>query len=397
MPHQFRLVGFLYNYSQLLDKLYKMKFIVEKTLTDSLARTGEIKTPHGKIKTPVFMPVGTYGAVRSVMPDELVELGAEIILGNTYHLHLRPGEGLIAKHDGLGRWSNWNKPILTDSGGYQAYSLGSTKLKTAKTTDTGVSFSSHIDGKKLEFTPESVIEIQSKLGSDIVMVLDDCPPIGASKARVSQAVDRSTLWAKKSIEYWQKNNLGKQGNALFGIIQGGLYKDLRERSAKEIQELPFDGIAVGGVAIESEGKDLMNKAVDYVAPLLDKARPHYLMGVGEPVDLIRMVHKGMDMFDCVIPTRYARHGSFWLSRDFARYNIEAAKFRDDGQPLDPDCRCQMCKLYSRSYIRHLYQVNEINAVRIMSYHNLHILFELMRQSRISIQEGSFTTRYKKHL
>lgn len=249
----------------------------------------------------------------------------------------------------------------------------------------------------LEFTPESVIEIQSKLGSDISMVLDDCPPIGTNKARVSQAVDRTTLWAKKSIEYWQKNKLGKQGSALFGIIQGGLHKDLRTRSAKEIQDLPFDGIAIGGVAIESEGKDLMNKAVDYLAPLLDKTRPHYLMGVGEPVDLIRMVHKGIDMFDCVIPTRYARHGSFWLSRDFSRQSIEAAKYRDDGQSLDSDCRCQMCKVFSRSYIRHLYQVNEINAVRIMSYHNLHILFELMRQIRVSIQEGSFTKRYKKHL
>lgn len=389
-----------------------MKFNVEKTLENSLARTGEMETPHGKIKTPVFMPVGTYGAVRSVMPDELIELGSEMILGNTYHLHLRPGEDLIASHGGLQKWSNWNMPILTDSGGYQAYSLGSTNLKNAtpqqapggperslgaKTTDEGVTFASHLDGKKLQFTPENVLDIQSKLGSDISMVLDDCPPIEVNRERVAAAVERSTNWAKKSIEYWQKKKYGSHGNALFGIIQGGLHKDLREKSTKEIQDLPFDGIAIGGVAIESEGKDLMNKAVDYVALLLDKKRPHYLMGVGEPVDLIRMVHKGIDMFDCVIPTRYARHGSFWLSKDFSRQNIETAKYKDDNKPLDPDCRCKMCQKFSRSYIRHLYQVNEINAVRVMSYHNLHILLNLMREIRLSIEDKTFTQKYKKYI
>jgi len=371
-----------------------MKFTIKKTLENSLARTGELETVHGKIQTPVFMPVGTYGAVRGVMPWELESLGTEIILGNTYHLHLRPGEDLIAKHGGLQKWSRWNKPILTDSGGYQAYSLGATRLNSAKTTDSGVSFQSHIDGQKLQFTPENVLDIQEKLGSDIAMVLDDCPPIEASKERVAEAVERTTAWAKQSIEHAKKL---KNPPAFFGIIQGGLHQDLREKSAKEIQELPFDGIAVGGVAIESEGKDLMNKAVDYVADLLDKDRPHYLMGVGEPVDLIRMVDKGIDMFDCVIPTRYARHGSFWLTKDFSRQNIDAAKYTDDETPLDPDCLCQTCQTFSRSYLRHLYQANEINAARALSIHNLHILLNLMREIRQAIGDGSFKEKYAQFL
>jgi queuine tRNA-ribosyltransferase len=284
--------------------------------------------------------------------------------------------------------------MLTDSGGYQAYSLGATRLNSAKTTDDGVIFASHIDGKKLQFTPENVLDIQAKLGSDIAMVLDDCPPIEASKERVAEAVERTTSWAKKSIEYVKTL---QNPPALFGIIQGGLHQDLREKSAKEIQELPFDGIAVGGVAIESEGKDLMNKAVDFVAPLLDKGRPHYLMGVGEPVDLIRMVDKGIDMFDCVIPTRYARHGSFWLTADFSRESIDAAKYTDDDQPLDPDCRCQSCQTFSRSYLRHLYQANEINAARALSIHNLHVLLNLMSEIRQAIADGNFKQKFAKFL
>ncbi|MEX1123903.1 MAG: tRNA guanosine(34) transglycosylase Tgt [Patescibacteria group bacterium] len=374
-----------------------MKFTVSKTLADSLARTGELETPHGTIQTPVFMPVGTYGAVRGLMPWELEQLGSEIILGNTYHLHLRPGEDLIAKHGGLQKWSAWNKPILTDSGGYQAYSLGSTRLKTAKTTVDGVTFQSHLDGKKLTFTPEGVLDIQSKLGSDIAMVLDDCPPIEATIMRSRDAINRTARWAERSINYWHEQKMGEQGRALFGIIQGGLSKEHRLESLNSIQSRPFDGIAVGGVAIESEGKDLMNKAVDFVAPLLDKARPHYLMGVGEPVDLIRMVDKGMDMFDCVIPTRYARHGSFWLTKDFSRKSIDAAQYTDDDQPLDPDCACQTCRTFSRSYLRHLYLANEINSARALSYHNVHILLELMRQIRLAINDGSFKQKYAQYL
>lgn len=378
-----------------------MNFQVKKTLSDSLARTGQLTLPHGQVQTPVFMPVGTQGIVKTMAPWEMEELGAEIILGNTYHLHIRPGEKLIKKMGGLNKWSNWPKPILTDSGGYQAYSLGETRGQTAKTTDEGVKFSSHLDGEKLFFTPENVLDIQADLGSDILMVLDDCPPIEATKERVAAAVERTGEWAKKSIEHWEKlQRVPRDYSArplIFGIVQGGLHEDLREKSLEQIQALPFDGIAVGGVAIESEGKDLMNKAVDTVAAKLDKTRPHYLMGVGEPVDLIRMIHRGIDMFDCVIPTRYARHGSFWVTKDFQRLSIDLSAFTDDPRPLDPDCHCKICQNFSRSYLRHLFSSGEMFALRALSYHNLYLLLNLVKEIRASIEDGTFTKRYAEYL
>ncbi|MBI4948432.1 tRNA guanosine(34) transglycosylase Tgt [Candidatus Berkelbacteria bacterium] len=379
-----------------------MQYKVRKTLPDSLARLGEVTTPSGKFNTPAFMPVGTQGAVKTLSPWELEELDAEIILGNTYHLHIRPGEELINNGGGLQKWSSWNKPILTDSGGYQAYSLGATRQNSAKTTDEGVKFSSHIDGKKLFFTPESVLDIQHKLGSDIAMVLDDCPPIETDKARVAIGVKRTSDWAKRSMDYWQKQNyaFSKNSNetrALFGIIQGGVHEDLRKVSLEAIQSLPFDGIAIGGVAIESEGKEKINFAVDSIAQLLDKNRPHYLMGVGEPEDLIRMVHLGMDMFDCVIPTRFARHGAFWLKDGYKRVSIENSKYRDDFGPLDPDCSCKICKNFSRSYLRHLYVSGETFALRALSYHNLALILGLMQEIRESIESGQFTNKYQRYL
>lgn len=374
-----------------------MKFQVEKILTDSLARTGKLELPHGNVATPVFMPVGTQGIVKTLAPWEIEELGAEIILGNTYHLHLRPGEEVIANMGGLHQWSKWPKPILTDSGGYQAYSLGETRGSTAETTDDGVSFASHLDGQKLHFTPENVLDIQAKLGSDIAMVLDDCPPIEATKDRVAQAVWRTTNWAKRSIYYWQQQKMGEEGRALFGIVQGGIHDDLRQQSLEEIQALPFDGIAVGGVAIESEGKDKINLAVASVAAKLDKTRPHYLMGVGEPEDLIRMVHLGMDMFDCVIPTRFARHGSFWAGDKFQRLSITSSSFAADPSPLDPKCSCRICQTFSRSYLRHLFMSNEMFALRALSYHNLHFILRLMDDIRISIEAETFTQKYREHL
>ncbi|HUD20656.1 MAG TPA: tRNA guanosine(34) transglycosylase Tgt [Candidatus Saccharimonadales bacterium] len=378
-----------------------MQFQVKKTLPDSLARTGRLVLPHGEVQTPVFMPVGTRGIVKTLAPWEMEELGAEIILGNTYHLHIRPGEKLIKKMGGLNKWSNWNKPILTDSGGYQAYSLGETRGQTAKTTDEGVKFSSHLDGEKLFFTPENVLDIQADLGSDISMVLDDCPPIEATKERVAAAVERTGEWAKKSTEHWSEIQLVPERPAprplIFGIIQGGLHEDLRAKSLEQIQSLPFDGIAVGGVAIESEGKDLINKAVDTVASKLDKTRPHYLMGVGEPVDLIRMIHRGIDMFDCVIPTRYARHGSFWVTKDFKRLSIDLSEFTDDSRPLDPDCQCKICQNFSRSYLRHLFSSGEMFALRALSYHNLYLLLNLVKEIRASIEDDSFTNKYASFL
>jgi queuine tRNA-ribosyltransferase len=374
-----------------------MNFKVTATQSGTLARTGVLETPNGSIKTPAFMPVGTSGAVKTLSAEEVKSLGAEIILGNTYHLHIRPGEKVIEKFGGLSKWSNWNGPILTDSGGYQAYSLGRAKNKLSKITEEGVKFRSHIDGKLLFFSPENVLDIQRSLDSDIAMVIDDCPPIEATEKRVRQAVYRTTDWAKRSIECWQQQKMGEQGRALFGIIQGGLFKELREQSAREIQELPFDGIAVGGVAIASEGKEKINKAVDYVAHLLDKSRPHYLMGVGEPADLIRMVDKGMDMFDCVLPTRLARHGSFWTTEDYQLKTISHAAYTEDPAPLDQNCQCPTCQKYTRSYLRHLFMVNESLAMRALSIHNLSVLLGLMKRIRASIENGKFKTEFSDYV
>lgn len=370
-----------------------MKFTVEKTAPESRARVGTLTTPNGTIATPVFMPVGTAGAVKALSASEVRGLGAEIILGNTYHLHIRPGEKLIEQFGGLAKWSSWNGPILTDSGGYQAYSLGRSKNRLAKITDEGVRFRSHIDGTALFFTPENVLDIQSALRSDIAMVLDDCPPIEAIERRVETAVARTTDWARRSVEYWQKERMGEEGRALFGIIQGGLFEELRRRSAEEIQTMPFDGIAVGGVAIASEGKEKINRAVDYVAPILDPQRPHYLMGVGEPGDLIRMVHRGIDMFDCVLPTRLGRHGAFWVTDGYVLHNLRQHQYFADGAPLDPNCDCETCQRYSRSYLRHLFMYNEILALRALSVHNLAILLTLMSNIRRSIHSGTFTADY----
>lgn len=375
-----------------------MKFSVQHSAKGTRARTGILITPHGEIQTPVFMPVATAGAVKTLAPEEVKSLGAEIILGNTYHLHLRPGEELIAKEGGLQKWMNWPGPILTDSGGYQAFSLGATRSRSAKTTDEGVRFFSHLDGQKLFFTPESAIDIQLKIGSDIVMVLDDCAPYPASAKRLQAAVKRTGEWAKRSSDHWQKEGIAlrrAQGKGLFGIIQGGMDKELRQESLKDIQGLPFDGIAIGGVSV-GEGKENMLTAVDFIADRLDESRPHYLMGVGEPVDLIRMIHRGIDMFDCVLPTRLARHGAFWTT-DFRRENIRRSKFTEQSEPLDENCGCPTCQVYSASYLRHLIMINETLGMRYLSIHNLWIIFELIRQIRLSIEDDSFTMRYKKYL
>lgn len=385
-----------------------MKFTVHNTQAGSLARTGTLETPHGSIQTPVFMPVGTQGSVKTVAPWELRELGAEIILGNTYHLHVRPGEKLIQELGGLQHWTGWRGPMLTDSGGYQAYSLGETRgAKKAVTSEEGVRFYSHVNGKKLFFTPENVLDMQWALGSDIAMVLDDCPPLtmtdehgnaqAVTKERVASAVERTANWAKRSAGYWQQNGYGQAGNALFGIIQGGLHEDLRLQSLHDIQSLPFDGIAIGGVAIESEGKDKINQAVNIVADKLDTKRPHYLMGVGEPEDLIKMVHLGMDMFDCVIPTRYGRHGSFWTGPNFERKSIMLSEYTNDPKPLDPTCGCRICQTFSASYLRHLFMAGEFLAGRALVYHNLYVVLNLMKDIRAAINDGTFVTRYQAYL
>ena len=394
-----------------------MKFKIENTSKGTLARVGKLETPHGIVETPVFMPVATAGAVKTLSSLELEELGAQIILGNTYHLHIRPGEDLIDEFDGLHKWMNWDGPILTDSGGYQAFSLGATKGKLAKISEDDVRFYSHIDGAKLIFTPQKVIDIQNKLNSDIVMVLDDCAPYPATDKRLFKAVKRTGEWAKKSIDYWQERGLDKSGKGLFGIIQGGMNEELRKQSTKDINDLPFDGIAIGGVSV-GESKENMVKTVDYIKDDIDPARPHYLMGVGEPDDLIRMVSRGMDMFDCVLPTRYARHGAFWTrldsldsskrggvkeesknneAPDYKRLDIKKSSMTHDKEPLDKNCKCITCQNYSRSYLRHLFLTKESLGMRAMSYHNLYVLFTLMKDIRSHIIADDFSSFYKKYI
>jgi|SRR3989344_3486018 len=379
-----------------------MHFSVQHLSKKSLARTGILTTPHGNIQTPVFMPLATSGAVKTLLPNEVSELGAEIILGNTYHLHIRPGDQKIKEFGGLHCWMNWPGPILTDSGGYQAYSLARSGKNLAKITDEGVKFRSHLDGTALFFTPENVLDIQNNLGSDIAMVLDDCAPFPATENRLRMAVERTGDWAKRSIDHWQQShNLTLKDcpselscKGIFGIVQGGVDRELRELSLKSIQDLPFDGIAIGGVSV-GEGKANMMKSVDYIANQIDPKRPHYLMGVGEPIDLIRMIHLGMDMFDCVLPTRLARHGTFWTN-DFGQFSLSRSSFASDTSALDPTCQCLACRSFNRAYLRHLYMIGESLAGRLLSIHNLTVLFRLVNEIRQSITDDNFAKKYQQY-
>lgn len=371
-----------------------MNFKIKKQSEKSLARLGEIETAHGKIQTPVFMPCGTVGAVKGISPEELNEIGFEIILGNTYHLYLRPGDENIKKMGGLQKFINWHKPILTDSGGYQVFSLGKnyeeygSKNKTSLTevTQRGVWFRSHLDGSKHLFTPEKVIEIQKNLGSDIMMVLDECTEHPATHVRAKASMLQTHRWAERANKYWQEN--GKDKQALFGIVQGSTFKDLREESVKFISNLDFDGIAVGGVSV-GEGKTNMYKVIEWVAPLLPKDKPHYLMGIGEPEDIIFAVNHGFDMFDCVLPTRLARHGTVWITSDykkFSKIDLRKSKFVLDKNPIMKGCQCPTCKAgYSRSYLSHLIREKEMLGMRLLSIHNLYFLQNLVYKLREGIK------------
>ncbi len=332
------------------------------------------------------MPCGTKATVKTFTNDELKAIGCEIILGNTYHLMLRPGSDLIAKMGGLHKWMNWDRPILTDSGGYQVFSLKGLR----KITEEGVTFKSHIDGSTHFLTPEEAIRIQENLGSDIMMAFDECPPHDADKAYTKASMDRTHRWLARC-----QKALTRKDQTLFPIIQGGLYLDLREESVKaSLEHDPF-GIAIGGVAV-GEGKEAMWRVTDFVAPLLPESKPHYLMGVGEPDDLVRGVAAGIDMFDCVIPTRLARHGCFW-DKDGVRTSIEKAEFATDENPLSPTCTCYACANHSRSYLRHLMREKEITGARLLSMHNLHFLVDLMREIRASITAGTFHTIYERFI
>lgn len=350
------------------------EFRIQKTHTVSQARLGTITTPHGTVHTPAFMPVGTQATVKALSPEDLKDCGAEIILGNTYHLFLRPGHSLIAKLGGLHRFMNWDRPILTDSGGYQVFSLAN----LAKVTEEGVTFRSHIDGAKHLLSPELAIEIQQALGADIIMTFDEPTPHDATESQTLKSLELSTRWARRC-----KSAHTRKNQALFGIVQGGMFKNLRTESARQIIELGFPGYAIGGLSVGEE-KSVMLEMAAHTAPLLPVEAPRYLMGVGTPDDLIDCVKMGIDMFDCVLPTRNARNGTLYTSQ--GKINIRNARHRESEAPLDPDCTCYTCTHYSRAYLRHLFMANEIFAMRLNSLHNIAFFQKWMADIRRAIAE-----------
>lgn len=358
----------------------KLPVTYEIEAQDGKARAGRIKTPHGEIETPVFMPVGTQATVKTMSKEELLDIGSQIILGNTYHLYLRPTDKLIANLGGLHKFMSWNKPILTDSGGFQVFSLGALR----KIKEEGVYFSSHIDGSKHFISPEKSIEIQNNLGSDIVMLFDECPPGLSSREYIVPSIERTTRWAKRCVEAHKRPD--EQG--LFAIVQGGIYEDLREKSFNELKEMDehFSGYALGGLAV-GEPREDMYRILENVTYKLPENKPRYLMGVGEPVDMLNAVESGIDMMDCVQPTRLARHGTVFTND--GRLVIKSERYKEDLKPLDEECDCYVCKNYSRAYIRHLMKVQEVLGLRLTSYHNLYFLIKLMKNSRLAIKEGRF--------
>jgi queuine tRNA-ribosyltransferase len=345
------------------------------THTDGAARRGQITTRHGTIQTPVFMPVGTLASVKSLTTDQLMQLGPEIILNNTYHLMLRPGVDLLEKLGGVHQFMGWNGSVLSDSGGFQLFSLASIR----KIREEGVEFRSHIDGSPFFLSPEKSVEIQNRFGVDIAMAFDECPAYGLSHAEVEKSMELTHRWARRSLT-------ARRDSALFGIVQGGIHLDLRKRSVEEIAAMDFDGIAIGGVSV-GEPKEEMFSIVDYTTPLLPAAKPRYLMGVGTPADLVNGVAAGIDMFDCVMPTRNARNGSLFTSQ--GKVAIKNARFADDQGPLDPNCSCVTCRTVSRAYLRHLYVNDEIAAMVYNTIHNVAFYLDLMRAIRQAIASNSF--------
>jgi queuine tRNA-ribosyltransferase len=340
---------------------------------DGRARAGRLQTPHGTIETPVFMPVGTAGAVKAVTRRDLEELGAQIVLANTYHLMLRPGDALVAELGGLHGFTGWTRPFLTDSGGYQVFSLSGLR----QLTEEGVRFRSHLDGSPHLLSPERSIEVQGNLGADIAMAFDECPPWPAPREAVEEAAARTTRWARRSRDAHTRAD-----QWLFGIVQGGVHLDLRERSAREIVEIGFPGHAIGGVSVGEPKKDRI-RVLEHLDPILPETKPRYLMGVGTLEDLIEAVARGIDMFDCVLPTRNARNGQLFTRR--GRLSIRNARYRDDPRPPDPDCPCPTCRSASRAYLRHLHLAGEMTAAILMTVHNLFVYLDMMRSMRQSIR------------
>ena len=361
-----------------------MSLSFELLANDGAARRGRLRLAHGEIETPAFMPVGTYGTVKAMTPRELEELGAQIVLGNTFHLWLRPGLEVIGRHGGLHRFMGWQRPILTDSGGFQVFSLG----RLRRIGEEGVRFASPVNGDRLLLTPEESMRIQGVLDSDVAMVFDECTPyevdgLPASRAHAADSMRLSLRWARRCRDEFDR--LGNR-NALFGIVQGGMYEELRDESLAGLAGIGFDGYAIGGLSV-GEPKPEMLRMLAHVAPRLPADRPRYLMGVGTPEDLLDGIAAGIDMFDCVLPTRNARNG--WLFTSIGDVKIRNSRHRDDTGPLDPNCACYTCRNFSRGYLHHLQRVNEITGARLNTIHNLHFYLDLMRRARAAIEAGRF--------
>lgn len=360
------------------EKTFNMfSFELQNKDKETKARAGLISTPHGLIETPIFMPVGTVGAVKGINPQQLTDLGAQIILGNTYHLHLRPGEEVLDKFGGLASFNGWKKPTLTDSGGFQVFSLA----EMNKITEDGVHFRSHLDGSKLFLSPETSIEIQSKIGADIMMAFDECVPYPSEKSYVKKSLEMTTRWAQRSLDAKRRDD-----QALFGIIQGGAFKDLRQESAKQITDIPFDGYAIGGLSVGEE-IPVMYEVTDYTTEFMPEDKPRYLMGVGTPEDILHGIAFGVDMFDCVMPTRNARNGMLFTSR--GKLHIKRLQWQFDDNPVDEECDCYTCKNFSRGYLRHLFKAGELLSAQLNSIHNLHFYLSLVKRARNAIKKGCY--------
>lgn len=353
-----------------------MKF--ELKTTDGVARRGALSFPRGEVQTPAFMPVGTYGTVKGMTPQQIKDTGAEIILGNTFHLMLRPGTNIIKKHGDLHDFAGWDKPILTDSGGFQVFSLGEMR----KISEEGVNFRSPVDGAKVFLGPESAIKVQQDLGSDIIMIFDECTPYPATEKEAEDSMQLSLRWAARC-----KQAHGDHPSALFGIVQGGMYEHLRQQSLDALVAMDFDGYAIGGLSV-GEPKDEMIKVLDYVADQLPADKPRYLMGVGTPSDLVEGVRRGIDMFDCVMPTRNARNAHIFTSQGLLK--LRNARFKQDTRPLDPECGCYTCQNFSRAYLHHLDKCKEMLGAQLNTIHNLHYYQHLMQGLRQAIEQGRFT-------
>lgn len=362
-------------------------FELKKTDDRTRARLGTIHTPHGDVNTPVFMPVGTQATVKAMKPEEVDKLGAEIILGNTYHLYLRPGHDIVREAGGLHKFMNWHKPILTDSGGFQVFSLGHMR----KITEEGVTFRSYLDGSKHMLSPEKSMEIQEALGSDIMMAFDECAPPEADHAYVTKSMALTNRWLKRCKDYHYMSEDKTERQSLFGIQQGGMFKDLRKESSKFISDMDLPGYSIGGLSV-GEPKEVFLDMMDDCPDMLPKEKPRYLMGVGSPDYLFEGVERGIDMFDCVLPTRIARHGLVMTSH--GRVNIKNKQYERDWGPLDPECDCYTCRNYSRAYLRHLFKSEEILSSMLLSEHNLHFLVNTMKNMREAIKENRFP-EYKK--